>query len=153
MLAQTWQRLVLTSACCLYVLVLAMLMSPAALPRRQRKSNDSFDFTARCGTSVTVYLSDSKFSNGNGPLVCTNPTTADGIRSKICQTCPLLSASFVTFVCESSPPTIKPPRSVSLCTQAIAGGNPCRTPCKEAGSQCQTCGGYKVKLWIALLAT
>ena len=48
---------------------IAMLVQPAMLLHRQRRSSDSFEFNAKCGTSVTVYLSDRKFSNSNGPLV------------------------------------------------------------------------------------
>lgn len=36
---------------------------------RQKKSDNSFTFYAKCGQSVAVYLSDSKFSNQKGPLV------------------------------------------------------------------------------------
>jgi hypothetical protein len=36
-------------------------------------SNDYFEFSAKCGTYVTLYLSDPKFSNQNGPLVSRAP--------------------------------------------------------------------------------
>jgi hypothetical protein len=29
--------------------------------------------------------------------------------------------------------------------QMIPGGNPCKSPCKEAGTPCQTCGPFKVR--------
>ena len=39
------------------------------LSSRQKKSDNSFTFYAKCGQSVAVYLSDPKFSNQKGPLV------------------------------------------------------------------------------------
>jgi hypothetical protein len=62
---------------------------------KKKMSNDYFEFSAKCGTYVTLYLSDPKFSNQKGPLM-------------------------------------------------IPGGNPCKSPCKEAGTPCQTCGPFKI---------
>lgn len=31
---------------------------------------------------------------------------------------------------------------------SLPGGNPCRSYCKEAGTPCSTCGGYKVNIQI-----
>jgi hypothetical protein len=114
----------------------------ALLGCRKRKSNDSFEFTAKCGTHATVYLSDDKFSNQNGPLVSACATSHSTF--SLSPGCPLSLYIHAVFVVTAHQ------CSASCCTQAIPGGNPCKSPCKEAGSPCQTCGPYKVGLRRAL---
>ena len=38
-------------------------------PCRKQKTNDPLQFTAQCGTYVTVFLINGKFNNEKGPLV------------------------------------------------------------------------------------